>query len=50
VKVIILGTPDEVEGFKDIFASFLSNITGAIINVDMIQTHENSNGKPDPTK
>lgn len=50
VKVVLRGEPDEVGDFKDIFADFLSNITGAIINVDKIRTHMDFAGKPDLSK
>ena len=33
-----------------VFSSFLSNITGAIINVDKIQIHEDNLGKSDERK
>lgn len=50
VKVVVRGDPNEVAEFKDHFAEFLSNITGAIINVDSIRTHMDSSGKPDTRK
>ena len=50
VKVIIRGEPEEVNEFKDEFAEFMSNVTGVIVNVDQILTHQDSDGNPDPRK
>jgi len=50
VRVILRGNTQEVGSFKDHFADFLSNITHMIINVDSIQTHQDSHGKPDSRK
>ena len=50
VKVIIRGDTNYVGTFKDLFSEFLSNITGAIINVDKIMTHQDGDGKPDVRK
>ena len=50
MKVIIRGEPEEVNEFKDEFAEFMSNVTGVIVNVDQILTHQDSDGNPDPRK
>ena len=50
VKVVIRGDPNEVAEWKDHFAEFISNITQAVINVDLIRTHMDSSGKPDTRK
>ncbi|CAH1246628.1 CDH23 [Branchiostoma lanceolatum] len=47
VKIVFQRTPDEVRAFKDEFAALLSNITGAIINVDDIQFHTTDNQQTD---
>ncbi|XP_035669276.1 cadherin-23-like isoform X2 [Branchiostoma floridae] len=47
VKIVFQRTPDEVRAFKDEFAALLSNITGAIINVDDIQFHTTDDQQTD---
>ena len=47
MKVIIREYTNVVGTFKDVFAESLSNVTGVIINVDKLLTHQNSEGKAD---
>uniref|UniRef100_UPI003AAE43FE cadherin-23 isoform X1 n=1 Tax=Centroberyx gerrardi TaxID=166262 RepID=UPI003AAE43FE len=44
VKIVINDIPENVRLFQDEFINLLSNITGAIVNVDDIQFHVDKNG------
>ena len=50
VKVVFRGEPEEVNEIKDEFSTSLSQVTGVIVNVDQILTHQDKNGDPDPRK
>ncbi|XP_074647720.1 cadherin-23-like [Tubulanus polymorphus] len=47
VKVVFRGTTNEVGKIRRTFADFLSNQTGATINVDKITSHKGDDGKSD---
>ncbi|KAG7268019.1 hypothetical protein CRUP_021200 [Coryphaenoides rupestris] len=44
VKIVINDIPENVRLYQDEFINLLSNITGAIVNVDDLQFHVNKNG------
>ncbi|GFG38793.1 hypothetical protein Cfor_02805 [Coptotermes formosanus] len=50
VRFVLRQHPPEVRERIDIFREVLSNVTGAIINVDEFKVHENQDGSVDKTR